>query len=69
MVTRADRQGVGFGGGESGFEVAVHQQAPDLLVGDPADEILDVYAPVAQRAALFVGLGDLGFEGDDPFES
>ena len=60
---------MGFGGGQAGFEVAVDQQAPDLLVGDPADEILDVYAAVAQRAALFVGLGDLGFEGDYPFES
>ena len=58
-----------FGGRQAGLEAAVDQQAPDLLVGDRADEFLDVDAAVAQRAALFVGLGDLGGEGDDAFEA
>ena len=34
-----------------------------------ADELLDVDAAVAERAALAVGLGDLGLEGDDALES
>ena len=37
--------------------------------GTCADEVLDVDAAVAQRAALLVGLGDLGGEGDDAFEA
>ena len=68
-VAGAHRQRVGFGRGQAGLEVTVDQQAPDLLVGDRADEILDVDAAVAQRAALFVGLGDLGGEGNDAFEA
>ena len=67
MVTRTHRQGVGFGGGQPRFEVAVNQQSPDLLVGDKTDQALDVHAAITQRTALFVGLGDLGFEGNDPF--
>jgi hypothetical protein len=34
-----------------------------------ADEFLDVHAPVAEGAALLVGLGDLGLERDDAFEA
>ena len=69
MVAGADREGVRFGGGQAGLEVTVHEQAPDLLVGDFADQVLDVDAAVAQRAAGFVGLGDLGREGDDAFQA
>ena len=69
VVARAHGQRVRFGGGQAGFEVPVDQQAPDLLVGDRADEVLDVDAAVAQRATLFVGLRDLGGEGDDAFEA
>ena len=69
VVARAHGQRVRFGRGQAGLEAAVDQQAPDLLVGDGADEVLDVDAAVAQRAALFVGLGDLGGEGDDAFEA
>ena len=69
VVARAHGQRVRFGGRQAGFEVAVDEQAPDLLVGDGADEVLDVDAAVAQRATLFVGLGDLGGEGDDAFEA
>ena len=59
----------GSAGRQARFEAAVDQQAPDLLVGDAADQVLDVDAAVAQRATLFVGLGDLGGEGDDAFEA
>ena len=45
------------------------EQAPDLLVGHLADEVLDVDAAVPQRATLLVGLGDLGGEGDDALEA
>ena len=61
--------GVRFGRRQARFEVAVHEQAPDLLVGDVADEFFDVDAAVAQRATLFVGLCDLGRECDDAFEA
>src|SRR2546421_544136 len=53
----------------SGVELAVDEQAPHLLEGDRADELLDVDAAVAQRRALLVGLGDLGGEGDDAFQA
>ena len=49
------------------FEAPVNQQAPDLLVGDLADKVFDVDAAVAQRATLFVGLGNLRGEGHDSF--
>ena len=68
-VARADRSGCGIAGGRPGSKVAVDQQAPDLLEGDRADELLDVDAAVAQRAALPVGLGDLGGEGDDALQA
>src|ERR1700730_8875603 len=60
---------MGFGRGQAGFEAPIDEQAPDLLIGDGADEVLDIDAAVAQRATLFVGLGDLGGEGDDAFEA
>ena len=40
-----------------------------MLVGDAADEVLDVDAAVAQGASGSVGLGDLGGEGDDAFKA
>jgi hypothetical protein len=49
--------------------MAVHEQAPHLLVGDGPDQLLYIYAAIAQRAAGSVGLGDLGGEGDYAFES
>ena len=61
--------GCGSAGGRPGSKRAVDQQAPHLLEGDLADEVLDVDAAVAQRAALAVGLGDFGGEGDDAFET
>ena len=68
-VAGADGQRVRLGGRQAGLERAVDEQAPDLLEGHRADEVLDVDAAVAQRAALLVGLGDLGREGDDAFEA
>ena len=64
-VTGADTQRVLLGRLQTGLEVAVDEEAPDLLVGDRADEVFNVDAAVAERAALLVGLGDLGGEGDD----
>ena len=69
MVARTHRQRVWFGRRQARFEVAVHKQAPDLLIGHGSDQVLDVYAAVAQRATLFVRLGDLGGEGDDAFQA
>ena len=58
-----------LGGRQPGLERPVDEQAPDLLEGDLAHELLDVDAAVAQRAALAVGLCDLGGEGDDALEA
>ena len=62
--------GIGYGsaGGRPGRERVVHQQAPHVPEGHVADEFLDVHAPVAERAALLVGLGDLRLECHDAFE-
>src|SRR5207244_5041898 len=68
-VARAYGERPGLGGRKTGLEAAVDEQAPDLLVRDLADEVLDVHAAVAQRAAGLVGLGDLGGEGDDAFQA
>ena len=68
-VAGAHEQRVRLGGRQARVERAVDEQAPDLLERHGADEILDVDAAVAERAALLVGLGDLGREGDDAFEA
>ena len=52
-----------------GSNAPVDEQAPHALVRDRADEVLDVDAAVAQRAAVAVGLGDLRGEGDDALEA
>ena len=69
VIARAHGQRVRFGRRQARFEAPVDEQAPDLLVGDGADQVFDVDAAVAQRATLFVGLRDLGGEGDDAFEA
>ena len=61
--------GNGSAGGRPGAELAVDQQRPHVAERDVADEVLDVDAAVAQRAAVLVGFGDLGLEGDDAFEA
>src|SRR5947208_2734620 len=63
------RQRMRDGGRKPRLEPPVDEQAPDALVADRADEVLDVDAAIAQRPALPVGLGDLRREGDDAFES
>ena len=68
-VARADRQRIRYRRRQARLEGPVDEQAPDLLVGHAADELLDVDAAVAQRAALPVGLGDLGGEGDDALQA
>ena len=49
-------------------ERLVDDEAPDLLEGDVAGELLDVDAAVAERRAFLVRLGDLRLEGDDALE-
>ena len=68
-VTGVHRDRERLGRGQARAELAVDQQRPDVAEGDLADEVLDVDAAVAQRAAVLVGFGDLGLEGDDAFEA
>jgi hypothetical protein len=55
--------------GHPGVEAVVDEEAPDLLVRHVADELFDVHPAVPERAALLVGLGNLGLEGDDALEA
>src|SRR5439155_26881157 len=50
-------------------EVVVDQEPPDILVRVVPDEVFDVDAAVAERAAFTIGLGDLRLDGDDPLEA
>ena len=61
--------GNGSAGGRPGLKRAVDQQPPHVAEAVSADQVLDVHAAVAKRAALFVGLGDFGLERDDAFEA
>ena len=63
-----DAQRVRLGGREARLERTVDQEAPHLLEGDDAHEVLEVDAPVAQRAALAVGLRDPRVERHDIFQ-
>ena len=62
-----DRERVGRR--QAGPEPAVDQQRPDVAERHPPDEILDVDAPVTQRPAVLVRLGDLGAERDVALEA
>ena len=66
------RSGPGSGNGSAGGRPGLNSlstSSPQTLPNETrADEVLDVDAAVAQGAALLVGLGDLGLEGDDAFE-
>ena len=62
------RDGERLGGRQTRVERAVDQQTPHAAVVVVADELFDVDAAVAQRATFAIGLGDLGLEGNDPFE-
>ena len=68
-VTGVYRDRERLGGRQAGAELAVDEQRPDVAESHVADEILDVHAAVAERAAVLVRLGDLGLERDDAFES
>ena len=68
-VAGVHRQRERLGGRQARVELVVDEQAPDVAEGHPADEVVDVDAAVAQGAALLVGLGDLGLEGDDALEA
>ena len=57
------------GGRQARLQRAVDQQAPHLLEGHVAHDLLDVDAAVAQRPAVPVGLRDLRGEGDDALEA
>ena len=51
------------------LDVVVDEEAPDVLVGVFADQRLDVHAAIAQRAALAIGLHDLGLDCSDALEA
>ena len=68
-VAGVDRHRERLRGRQPRRELAVDQQAPHVAVADPADEVLDVDAAVAQRGAFLVRLGDLALEGDDAFQA
>ena len=52
-----------------GSKLSSTRRPQTFSYGYVADEVLDVDAAVAERAALLVGLGDLGLDGDDALES
>jgi hypothetical protein len=62
------RDGERLGGREALAELAVHEECPHVAEGDLAGEVLDVHPAVTQRAAVAVGFGDLGAEGDDALQ-
>ena len=53
---------------EAREERLVDEQAPDLLEGLRADELLDVDAAVPERPSLAIRLRDLRAERDDALE-
>ena len=61
--------GCGSAGGSPGSSVPSTSRPQTCSNGTWPDELLDVDAAVAQGAALAVGLGDLGGEGDDALEA
>ena len=67
-VAAVDGQREGLGGRQAAAELAVDQQAHTSPNVTAVDQIVDVDAAVAQRAAVLVGFGDLGGEGDDALE-
>src|SRR5262245_1604467 len=68
-VARVHRDGEGLGRRQPGVELVVDEKSPDVAERHPADKILDVDAPIAQRAPFLVRLGDLGLESDYTLES
>ena len=68
-VAGVHRQRERFGRWQPVAEASIGQQRPHVTEGDVTGEVLDVHAPVAQRAAVPVGLSDLGLEGDHAFQT
>ena len=68
-VAGVDGDGEGLCRWQTRIELGVHEESPYVAVGDTSHKVFDIHAAVAQGAAFTVGLGDLGFEGDDAFES
>jgi hypothetical protein len=65
-----DRQRERLGGRQPVAEPAVDQQRPHVTEGDLLiHQIFDVDAAVAQRAAVFIRLGNFGGEGDHAFQA
>ena len=58
-----------LGGRQSGLGRLVNEKTPDLLERDNPDEVLDVDAAIPQGAAVAIGLGDLGLEGDHTLQA
>jgi hypothetical protein len=67
-VAGVDRDVVRLGRREPRLVGSVDQQPPHLLEGDPAHDVLDVDAPIAERGAFLVGFRDLCLERNDTFE-
>jgi len=63
------RQRERLGGWQTGVELVVDEQPPDVAEGHPPDQIVDVHAAVAQCATLLVRLGNSGLEGNDALEA
>ena len=68
-LPREVARGVVLRGRQTGLGRLVDEEAPDLLERHRPDELLDVDAAVAERAAVAIRLGDLGLEGDDALEA
>ena len=68
-VAGQERRLVGLRLGHGRRQVVVDEEAPDVLVRELPDELLDVDPAVAERAAVPVGLGDLRLDGDDALEA
>jgi hypothetical protein len=64
-----DRNREGLGGRQAGVELVVDEEAPDIAVGDPSDEVFDVNAAVAQCSSVAIGLCDLGLERDNALKA
>ncbi len=60
---------VRLGVGHLRVDVVVDEQPPHVLVGVAADELLDIDASIAERAALPIGGGDRRLDRDDPLET
>ncbi len=63
-----DRERIRLGRGHPRQQLAVHEEAPYLLEGNPAHELLDIDPAISERTARSVGLGDLGRERDYAFK-